>query len=79
MSNTRFQEVRQTAKKSGACTVCGGWVTRSQTFWQSVNPWNRNDDGSVKSTKEVRESVNQEADAWVPDFTHKTCKPERKL
>ena len=49
-------------------------MQRRKTFEQTVNPFNRNTDGSVKTRDEVAEAVKAEALAWVPDFTHEACK-----
>ena len=68
-----FPEIVARRTKSGSCPVCGKRVRRSQTFSETVNPFNRNEGGTLKSPAEVRVSVNKEADAWVPDFTHARC------
>lgn len=68
-----FHEIVARRSKSGPCPVCGKRVRRSQTFSETVNPFNRNEDGSPKSPAEVRVSVNKKADAWEPDFTHERC------
>lgn len=58
----------------GNCPICGKQTKRSRKFTHTVNPFNVNEDGTVKTPAQVRESVNAEADAWVPDFTHtKPC------
>ena len=74
MTTYRFQSVRRTAEKSGNCPSCGKRVVRRQTFEQTVNPFNRNADGTVKTAQEVDASVKAEAAAWVPDFRHNTEK-----
>ena len=66
---TDFQEIETRRTKTGPCPNCGKRRTRTKRFWQTENPWNRNADGSVKSRAEIWESVNAEADEWVPDFT----------
>jgi len=71
--NINFQEIATTATKSGVCPICGKRVVRRQRFWQTDNPWNRNDDGTVKTRDEIYADVKAEADAWVPDFTHAKC------
>ena len=68
-----FHEIVARRTKSGPCPVCGKRVRRSQTFSETVNPFNRNEDGTPKSPAEVRASVNRKADAWEPDFTHERC------
>ena len=68
-----FPEIVARRTKSGSCPVCGKRVRRSQTFSETVNPFNRNEAGSPKSPEEVRTSVDEKADAWEPDFTHARC------
>lgn len=73
MTITRFQPVWTHRKHKGKCGICGKTTTRSKSFEHTINPWNRNEDGSVRTYEEVRERVNAEADAWQPDFDHWTC------
>lgn len=68
-----FERVTVHRRKSGKCPRCGKRVTRSNTFEQTVNPFNRNGDGSARTFVEVRAHVEAIADAWVPDFTHTAC------
>lgn len=70
---TRFQEVSARRTKHGICPGCGGAVTRSKTFTNTINPFNRNDDGSVKTAEQVRADVEHLGDVWVPDFRHARC------
>ena len=69
-----FERIRCAHPKTGNCPVCGRRVTKSQTFEQTVNPFNRNEDGSVKTREQVRADVHAEAEAWQPDFRHEKCK-----
>ena len=62
---------------SGKCPVCGKTVRRSRSFTHTVNPFNRNPDGSVRTVAEVTARVNAEADLWVPDFTHTACESDQ--
>lgn len=70
MTIRHFSGPRLVERRAGFCPNCGKRVTRSRTFEQTVNPFNRNPDGSVKSWGEVQEDVYREAAEWVPDFTH---------
>lgn len=70
---TRFQPVMAVRSVVGTCPVCGKRTTRRRTFEHTINPFNRNADGQMKSYDEVRADVNAEADAWDPDFTHAKC------
>ncbi len=73
MTTYNFQGVRARRQHTGKCPNCGKTVRRSRTFEHTINPFNKNADGEMKSFDEVRADVNAEADAWVPDFTH--CEP----
>lgn len=72
----RYEKIKRYAEKRGKCPVCGGSVVRKRVFWQTHNPFNKNEDGTIKSAHEVWLSVCAEADAWVPDFTHGRCHPD---
>lgn len=69
-----FTEVAISAQKKGVCPVCGRVVIRRERFWQTENPFNRNDDGTVRTREEIYAAVKADADAWVPDFTHVKCR-----
>jgi hypothetical protein len=71
-----FERVSAGAKRAGHCPECGGRVTRSRTFTQTVNPFNRWPDGQAKTYGEVLASVRCAADLWVPtghDLLHQGC------
>lgn len=68
-----YDRVTTKRQHRGVCSECGKTTTRSRTFEQTVNPFNRNDDGSVRTRREVWLAVNVKADEWVPDFTHERC------
>jgi hypothetical protein len=70
---TQFTPVRARREVTGTCPVCGKTSKRSRTFEHTINPFNKNPDGTVKSASQVREAVTAEADAWQPDFTHQKC------
>lgn len=62
----RFQEVRRTASRTVACIGCGKKLKRQRTFEQTINPFNRNGDGEVKSYAEIWKELGEECDAWQP-------------
>lgn len=70
----RFRPVTRSATASGKCPVCGKRTTRKATFMQTVNPFNRNADGAVKTESEIGAELRAEAKAWAPDFRHEACK-----
>jgi hypothetical protein len=69
MQHVTYQEFNRRVSRSGLC-VCGKRRTRSTTFTETVNPFNRDPETGVpKTAQQVRESLNQEVAEWVPDFT----------
>ncbi len=70
---TSFPELSAHRTRTGRCPVCGKTTRRSRTFTMTVNPFNKNPDGSVRTRDEVRAAVAARADAWQPDFTHAGC------
>lgn len=71
-----YQPVIARRERTGKCPVCGKRVRRASTFENTINPFNRNPDGTVRTPQEVRANVERIADEWVPDFTHETCARE---
>ncbi len=69
----RFQEVKASRQKSGKCPKCGKPVVRRITFSHTINPFNKNKKGLVKTFDEVNKDVRAEADKWKPDFHHDRC------
>lgn len=71
-----FDQVQKTRIKDGVCPICKRATTRQKRFEQTINPYNLNEAGQVKSRDEVEADVEAEADAWEPDFTHERCRPD---
>lgn len=68
-----FESIRVRRTKRGKCPGCGKTTSRTRVFEQTVNPFNRGADGEAKTSSEVREAVEADADAWAPDFRHDGC------
>jgi hypothetical protein len=73
MNDYRFQEVKRREQRKLKCRTCGKRFTRSHTFVQTVNPWNKNADGAVKTYGEVLRDVNAEGAKWAPDNLCTQC------
>lgn len=79
MTTYRYSRITARRSFSGKCPVCGRRVTRTRTFEQTVNPFHPAiralPPGSPNdlAVAAVRQSVEAEADKWVPDFTHERC------
>ena len=70
-----FEEVSQRAKKSGKCSVCGKPCTRSIKFFQTLNPFNKNEDGSIKTRGQIYAQQVVQIAMWkkIPPF-HEKCR-----
>lgn len=60
-----FNAIREKAKKSGVCRECGKRCSRSTTFEQTVNPFNRNKAGMQKSQDEIRAELRVLVKTWL--------------
>jgi hypothetical protein len=68
-----YDEVKATGTRRGVCKACGLRMIKQQTFTNTVNPFNKNPDGSVRTYDEVLARVRAEAAAWRPEFLHAKC------
>ena len=66
MTRHTFQEIVVRAERSGKCDVCGKRWKKVRRFAHTVNPFNRNADGSQKTPREVFADASAEAKAWQP-------------
>lgn len=71
--NITFPPVKHHVRRAGKCPVCHRIAVRQRTFYQTVNPYNRNARGLVKTHSEIHAELVVEADGWKPDFTHWGC------
>ena len=67
MTTYVYQQVKHTAKRRVTCEECGLKFNRQRTFTQTVNPFNKNPDGSVKTFMEVMAAVRVKAALWEAD------------
>ena len=59
-----FDEVKRHAAKSGKCTICGKRRTRKKTFCQTLNPYNKNADGTIKTTYQIQQELQAQTATW---------------
>jgi hypothetical protein len=59
-----FTEVKLQGRKTSKCVVCGKRRSRSKTFWQTLNPFNKKADGSVKSRRDIMEELRGKIKLW---------------
>ena len=63
MTVYKFEALKLQVTKSGKC-VCGKRVTRSTTLEHTINPFNKNAKGEVKSRSEIWDELRKEATEW---------------
>jgi hypothetical protein len=63
MPRITFDEISVYGQKSGKCG-CGKQRTRRQKFWMTESPFNRNEDGSVRTRPQIYEALAQQVAAW---------------
>lgn len=69
-----FDRITHQVTKYGKCSFCGRRVRRAHTFGQTLNPYNRNAAGELKSAAEIRAELADTAEQWQPDFDHEACR-----
>lgn len=75
MTRIHFQEVIKVKVRSGKCEVCGKRVQQKKKFSQTLNPFNKNSVGAVKSKAEILQELSVLSDAWlVSPLVHDKCK-----
>lgn len=74
MAIHHFREVSIKRTKRGKCAVCGGTASRTEKFWQTLNPFNKNAQGQVKDEWEIRQELHAQAAAWLEEpVKHAKC------
>ena len=61
-----YQEVSIKGKKLGKCK-CGKRLSRKNTFTQTINPFNKNNDGEVKNRSEILVELQKEREEWMKE------------
>lgn len=73
MPTYRFEEIKLSGSKKVPCGQCGKKVSRTRTFEQTINPLNKNDDGTAKTARQVAASVREELRAWQAKQEGELC------
>lgn len=73
MTVYRFDEIKRTAKKRVPCEGCGKKLNRQTTFMQTLNPFNKNADGEVKTSREIWAELGVKCREWEADMTGVLC------
>lgn len=63
MTLITFKPVKLRATKTGKC-LCGKTLKRTYTFEQTINPFNKNKDGTIKNRYDIWSELKIEAEEW---------------
>lgn len=64
-STIHFDEVKRTGYKNVKCSKgCGRKLRRQKKFWQTLNPFNKNKDGTVKTREDIHKALDAEVKKW---------------
>lgn len=74
MTTYTYPPVRRRAKRRITCLACGKRRERQMTFEMTINPFNRNPDGTVRTPGEIADAVQALANAWAPTLCA-SCEP----
>lgn len=61
---TTYEQVKRTAYKTVRCSSCGSTLRRQKTFTETLNPFNTNADGTIKSRKDIWDSLAKKIVSW---------------
>lgn len=75
MTVYRFERITQLARKRVSCDDCGKKITRQRTFEMTLNPFNTNDDGTIRTRYDIREALLARKRAWEATATGELCTP----
>lgn len=59
-----FTQVKITQEKTVRCRKCGKRLVRQKTFWQTINPYNKNAEGYIKTRQEIICELKETANLW---------------
>lgn len=74
MPTYRFRKVTHQVSKNLPCPACDKKLRRQKTFMQTLNPFNKNADGQVKTELEILRELSAKAAVWqAKPETHPAC------
>lgn len=71
-----YDVVAVSTHRTFRCRVCGIRASLRHTFRQTINPFNKNGRGQLKTRQEILDELRVQAAAWNPDPVHAKCKPD---
>lgn len=73
-SRHTFPVVKLSIQARSPCGKCGVMCSRTKKFWQTLNPFNKNDDGSVKTREQITDELRVQAAAYrTQTIYHAKC------
>lgn len=64
----RFEEVKACRTVKTFCRKCKKKLKRSGTEWSTLNPFNKNPDGSLRTREQVWRDVDAKIQKWADDL-----------
>lgn len=64
MHTYNFEKVSVKDTKKIRCKKCKKTTQETEEFCQTLNPWNKNKVGDVKTRSEIREEINKKLRDW---------------
>lgn len=69
-----FNEIGFSIEKTGKCPNCGKKAKRTKRFYQTINPFNKNAEGNIKTKAEIFNQLKIESDKWEKEHVyHAKC------
>jgi hypothetical protein len=74
MVSVTFRPLRYYGRKSGMCPKCGKPAKRRKIFEQTLNPFNRNKSGEIKTPTEIYDELRVDLRQWESEpVYHAKC------
>lgn len=77
MPTYTYTAIKAQARRRVGCLSCGKTRNRQATFEMTVNPFNQNPDGTIRTPAEVQAAVQAQAAAWNPTLCG-TCESQHR-
>ena len=66
---TTYERIKHRVKRAGKC-LCGKRVVMVSVFEQTINPFNKNEKGEIKTRDEIWKELKAEGDKWKSEPAH---------
>jgi len=67
MTRYVFDAIQTSRTKKGVCVKCGKRRQKTKRFTETINPFNKNANGTPKTRDQVQESVIEKARVWMSE------------